>query len=472
VTKAAHPRATIVARPTEIELFSLSLHRSISMSSDIGASRRDFLKTTAAAAGILASQGLVANAHAAGSDTIKVGLIGCGGRGSGAADNVLHAAKGVSIVALGDAFKDRAEGCRNRLRDIAGHDEKIKELGNTVDLPDDRVFVGLDAFEKVIASGANYIILATPPGFRPGHIEAVVRAGKTLFSEKPVAVDGPGIRRVLAAYDEAKRKNLAIVAGTQRRHQLGYVETMKRIHDGAIGEVVAGRAYWNQGILWKVARAAGMSDLVWQLRNWYNFVWLCGDHIVEQHIHNLDVCNWAFNSHPVKARGMGGRQRSVPHPEEYGHIWDHFAVEYDYPNGGFVLSQCRQINQCWNSVSEHLHGSKGQCHADAYTLLDINGKNGTRIISREEAKQATDPYVQEHTDLIACVRSGQPINELKNVAESTLTAILGRMSSYTGKEVTWDQALNSQEELMPAKLDWDMSLEVPPVALMGKTSLT
>jgi myo-inositol 2-dehydrogenase/D-chiro-inositol 1-dehydrogenase len=441
------------------------------MSSDSGATRRDFIKTTAAAAGVLATQAFISDARASGSDTIKVGLIGCGGRGSGAADNVLHAARGVTIVALGDAFKDRAEGCRNRLRELAKHDE-IKELGNAVDLPDDRVFVGLDAYEKVIASGANYIILATPPGFRPGHIEAVVRAGKTLFTEKPVGVDGPGIRKVLAAYEESKRKGMGIVGGTQRRHQHGYVETMKRIHDGAIGEITAARAYWNQGLLWKVPRTESMTDLVYQMRNWYNFVWLCGDHIVEQHIHNLDVCNWALDAHPVKARGMGGRQRSVPHPEDWGHIWDHFAVEFDYPNGAFVLSQCRQIAQCWNSVSEHLHGTKGQCNAGDYTLFDLNGKNGNRVISRADDKKATDPYVQEHTDLIASVRAGKPLNELKTVAESTLTAILGRMSAYTGKEVTWEQALNSKEELMPANLDWNMKLAVPPVAQMGQTQLT
>jgi myo-inositol 2-dehydrogenase/D-chiro-inositol 1-dehydrogenase len=442
------------------------------MSSDSGATRRDFLKTTAAAAGVLATQALTANAWAGGGDTIKVGLIGCGGRGTGAADNVLHSARGVQIVAMGDAFKDRAEGSRNRLRDIAKNDDKVKELGNSVDVPDDRVFIGLDAYEKVIASDANYIILATPPGFRPLHIEAVVQSGKTLFTEKPVGVDGPGIRRVLAAYEDSKKKGMAIAAGTQRRHQLGYLETMKQIHDGAIGEITAARAYWNQGILWKVDRKPDWSDLVYQMRNWYNFVWLCGDHIVEQHVHNLDVCNWALGAHPVKARGMGGRQRSVPHPEEWGHIWDHFAVEYDYPNGAFVLSQCRQISQCWNSVSEHLHGTKGQCDAGGYTLFDLKGKNGKRVITRDADKKAQDPYIQEHTDLIASVRSGKPINELKNVAESTMTAILGRMSSYTGKEVTWEQALNSQEVLMPAKLDWNMSLPIPPVAQMGITALS
>ncbi len=433
------------------------------MISDGGATRRDFLKTTAAAAGALATHALASNAFAGGSDTIKVGLIGCGGRGSGAAENVLHAAKGVKIVALGDAFADRADKCRDRLLDLAKNDSKTKELGNGVDLPRERVFVGLDAYEKVIASDANYIILATPPGFRPIHVEAVVRSGKTLFTEKPVAVDGPGVRRVMVAYEESKAKNMGIAAGTQRRHQLGYLETMKRIHDGAIGDIVAARAYWNQSILWKVARTPEMSDLVWQLRNWYNFLWLCGDHIVEQHIHNLDVCNWALKAHPVRARGMGGRQRNVPNPEEYGHIWDHFAVEYEYPGGAFVLSQCRQINNCWNSVSEHLHGTKGLCECDAkkYTISDRNGSNAKPVISREESKKATDPYVQEHTDLIASVRSGKPINELK--------AILGRMAAYSGREVTWDQALNSREKLMPDELDWDMTLPVPPVAVMGKT---
>jgi predicted dehydrogenase len=440
------------------------------MTSDGGATRRDFLKTTAAAASLLATQTFASNARAAGSDTIKVGLIGCGGRGTGAADNVLNSAKGVSVVALADAFADRAEKCRNRLRELAKSDA-VRDLGNTADVPDDRVFVGLDAYEKVIASDANYIILATPPGFRPGHIEAVVRSGKTLFTEKPVAVDGPGIRKVLAAYEESKGKGMAIAAGTQRRHQHGYLETMKRIHDGAIGDIVAARAYWNQGLLWKVPRTPDMSDLVYQMRNWYNFLWLCGDHIVEQHVHNIDVCNWALNAHPVRARGMGGRQRDVPNPDEYGHIWDHFAVEFDYPNGAFVHSQCRQINRCWNSVSEHLHGTKGQCDAGGYTLLDLNGKNPKRVISREEDRKSVDPYVQEHTDLIESVRSGKTINELKNVAESTMTAILGRMAAYSGKEVTWEQALASAEELMPAHLAWDMKLPVGPVPVMGRTTV-
>ena len=431
-----------------------------------GATRRDFLKTTASVAGAMAAGAAwAAKVHAAGSDTIKVGLIGCGGRGTGAADNVLHSAKNVRVVALADAFKDRLEGCRGHLNNLVKNDDRVKELGNGVDLPEDRCFVGLDAYEKVLASDANYIILATPPGVRPVHIPAVVAAGKNLFTEKPVGVDGTGIRKVLDAYEESRKKNLAVAAGTQRRHQLGYVETLKQVLDGAIGKVLGGSCYWNQGILWYHKRQAGWSDLTYQMRNWYNFLWLCGDHIVEQHVHNLDVMNWGLNAHPVKAHGMGGRQRNVPNPEDYGHIWDHFAVDYEYPDGVHVISQCRQISGCWDSVSEHLVGSKGVCDPNNYRV------NGKGVLTRDQARQAVDPYVQEHTDLIESIRSGKPINELKQVAESTLTAILGRMSSYTGKEVTWDQALNSKEDTMPPKLSWDMELPTPPVPLMGKTPL-
>jgi predicted dehydrogenase len=437
------------------------------MSSTSGATRRDFLKATATAAGALAAGALTGAAHAAGGDTIKVGLIGCGGRGKGAAENVLNAAKGVQIVALGDVFPDRLAAARKHLTDYAA-DDKIKELGNSVDLPEDRCFVGLDAYEKVLGCDINYVMLATPPGFRPLHLRAAVAAGKHIFTEKPVGVDGPGIRKVLEAYEDSVKKGLGIAAGTQRRHQAGYIETIKHIHDGAIGDLLAGRCYWNQGILWYVKRQEGWNDLTYQLRNWYNFLWLCGDHIVEQHVHNLDVCNWALQCHPVKARGDGGRQRSVPNADDFGHIWDHFSVEYEYPNGAHVLSQCRQIDNCWSSVSEHLTGSKGRCQVNAYTLYDPKGESPRPVVSRSQGRKAADPYVQEHTDLIASIRSGKPINELKNVAESTLTAILGRMAAYSGKEVTWEQALNSQEDTMPEKLYWDMSLPVPPVPQMGK----
>jgi predicted dehydrogenase len=427
------------------------------MSNSNDTTRRDFLKATAAAAGTLALAGGV---HAAGSDTIKVGLIGCGGRGNGAAHNVLVSAPNVTLYAIADAFKDRADGTRDRLQKLA-QDAEVAKLGNKVDL-EGRVFVGLDAYKKLIDSGVNYVILATPPGFRPQHLEAAVAAGKNIFTEKPVATDGTGIRKVLAAYEAAVKKGLAIAAGTQRRHQLGYLETMKRLHEGAIGDLVAGRCYWNQGILWAHKRQPNWTDLEYQMRNWYNFTWLCGDHIVEQHVHNLDVINWALGKHPTRAVGMGGRSRDIP---EYGNHFDFFSIDYEYPGGVHVHSMCRQINGCENSVSEAVAGAKGFCQVNAYNI------NGKRILTRDQDRQSTDPYVQEHTDLIESIRSGKPINELKNVAESTLTAIMGRMSAFTGKAVSWEQALNTREDLFPQSLAWDMNLPEPPLPVPGKTPL-
>jgi predicted dehydrogenase len=435
------------------------------------ASRRDFLKVTAVAGTALAANmTMLSNVHAAGSDTIKVGLIGCGGRGSGAAENVLHSARNVEIVAIGDVFKFRADGLRRHLLNFGERNEKVKQLGNRVNLPEDRCFVGLDAYQRVIGSDANYIILATPPGFRPIHLEAAVAAGKNIFTEKPVGTDGPGIRKVLDAYEKAKEKKLAIVAGTQRRHQLGYLETMKRVLEGAIGEIVALRCYWNQGNIWfrkrdDLARHnIPDSDLAYQLHNWYHFGWVCGDHIVEQHVHNLDVCNWAMGTHPVRAVAMGGRT-SLPmgNPRENGNIFDHFAVDYEYPHGVHMLSMCRQIDGCENNVSEALVGNKGTCRPNNYVI------NNKRIVARGLDRKATDPYVQEHTDLIASIREGKPLNELKQVAESTLTAILGRNSAYSGKALSWNDALSSKDSLMPEKLDWNSPIEVRPVAMPGQT---
>jgi myo-inositol 2-dehydrogenase / D-chiro-inositol 1-dehydrogenase len=433
------------------------------------ASRRNFLKTTAVAGGTLAANlAMLSSVHADGGDEIKIGLIGCGGRGTGAADNALHAAPHVKLYAMGDAFKDRLEGAHNRLTKIASDDPRVTELGNSVDVPPERRFVGLDAFEKVIQSGANYIVLATPPGFRPIHLAAAIAAGKNIFTEKPVATDATGIRNVLAANEEAKSKNLRIGTGLQRHHQAGYVETVNRLHDGAIGDIVAGRCYWNQGALWVHPRESGWTDLEYQIRNWYQFPWLCGDHIVEQHVHNLDVINWVLGEHPVAAVGMGGRQvRTGP---EYGEIFDHFAVDYEYPNGVHVLSMCRQIPGCENSVSEAVQGTRGNCQVNSYTH-DTYTMNGKKTWRRGRHPGDIDPYVQEHTDLIAAIRAGKAYNELQSTAESTLTAIMGRMSTYTGKKVTWDKALHSKEDLMPTNLAWNMSLPEPPIAVPGKTPL-
>ncbi|HSE98269.1 MAG TPA: Gfo/Idh/MocA family oxidoreductase [Blastocatellia bacterium] len=418
-------------------------------------SRRDFLKTsTAATLGttLTAHLGAIPGAYASGSDTIKVGLIGCGGRGTGAAFNALNAGPGVKIMALGDVFKDRLDECRTRL---------LKNASDKLDLPPDRCFVGFDAFEKVIASDVNYIILASPPAFRPQHLKAAAAAGKHIFTEKPVAVDGPGIRTVLAVYEEAKAKGLGIAAGTQRRHQIGYLEAMRMIHEGAIGDIVGARVYWNQGGLWKKDRQRGWSDLEWQMRNWLYFTWLSGDIIVEQHIHNIDVANWAMNAHPVKALGTGGRQARTD--RAYGHIYDHFAIDYEYENGVHMLSMCRQQDGTDKNISEHIIGTKGTCETQSSMLYTIK----TGSVWRFPRDKDNEPYLQEHVDLIASIRAGKPINELKTVSESTLTAIMGRMSAYTGKVITWEQALNSNESLVPQRLEWG-PMPVPPVAIPGQ----
>jgi myo-inositol 2-dehydrogenase / D-chiro-inositol 1-dehydrogenase len=417
------------------------------------ASRRDFLKTsTAATIGL----GMMTNAHAAGSDSIKVGLVGCGGRGSGAAEDICKAAGtsyNIKLHALGDIFPDNLKNGRDKIRDNEHCKEKF-------DVSDDRCFVGFDAYQKVIDC-CDLVMLATPPGFRPLHIEATIKAGKHLFAEKPVAVDGTGIRKVLAAYDEANKKGLSVVTGTQRRHQAGYIESMKRIQDGAIGDLLTARVYWNQGDIWARDRKAGWSDTEYQIRNWYHYLWLCGDHICEQHVHNLDVACWALGAHPVRAVGMGGRQ-VISEPER-GQSYDHFAIDYEFPKGVHILSMCRQIAGCASDVSETLVGTKGQWHSNGYRF---SGQG----LSRLRLEHETNPYVQEHIDLLESITSHKPVNELKQVAESTLTAIMGRMSAYTGKAVSWEQALNSQLDTFPKTLAWG-PMEEPPVPKPGVTEL-
>ncbi len=436
-------------------------------------SRRSFLKTAAGASATLAAADLLAPyVHAASDDTIKVGVIGCGGRGSGAINDVLRSAKGVKIVAVADVFENRAKSGRQRFTNDVKHEE-VKTLGNTADISEDRCFWGLDAYKKLInCPEVNYVILATPPGFRPLHIEETVHAGKNLFTEKPVGVDGPGIRQVLAAYDASMKKGLHIGAGTQRRHQAGYIETMKRIHDGEIGDIVLLRGYWNGNGIWFNGRKnyAGQgfhekeTDLAYQLYNWYHFCWLCGDHIVEQHVHNLDVCNWAMNGPPIRAWGMGSRigghaGRPNGDPNEVGNIFDNFSIEFEYKNGARMISQCRHLPGCWDSVSEAIHGTKGFSQINAYR---VNNKS-------VGVKNEVNPYVQEHTDLIASIRDGKPLNELKNVAESTMTAIFGRMAAYSGQALTWDQALNSKTVLRDVSdLKWDSAVPVSPTPIPGK----
>lgn len=415
-------------------------------------SRRDFLKTSAVAGSALAATQF-ANAFPGGNDLIRVGLVGCGGRGSGAIEQNLRADNNCKLVAVGDAFRDRADGVLNNLRN---HREEAMRA--KVDVPAERIFIGLDAFQRVI-DACDLVILATPPGFRAQHIDAAVRARKHLFTEKPVAVDGPGVRLVLAAHEAANTNNLCVVAGTQRRYQAAYLDSMRQIHDGGIGDITSARVFWNQGALWHRAREQGQTDVAWQLRNWLYFTWLSGDHICEQHIHNLDVANWALRGHPVSAIGLGGRQVRVA--PEFGHIFDHFAIDYTYPNNVHVQSMCRQQERCANDVNEYIVGTRGAWTSRGYAIT------GERPWSVARERRSDNPYQEEHNALYRAIRSGNRINDLRNVAESTLTAIMGRMACYTGREITWQAALESTVNLMPQGLTWDTPMPVPPVAMPG-----
>jgi predicted dehydrogenase len=420
------------------------------MSDHSNISRRGLLKGAAVATVSAAAMSALGTnyAWAAGSDTIRVGLIGCGGRGTGAAHDACAGAENVEIIAMGDVFPDR----------LASSKDQMKDLGEKLKVKDEHCFTGFDAYQKVLGlSEVNYVILSTPPGFRSTHLKAAVEAGKNVFMEKPVAVDPTEVRSVIESGEMAEKKGLAIVTGTQRRHQGEYIETIKRIHDGAIGEIVSGNCYWNQGSLWMHPRKPEWSDMEYQIRNWIYFTWIGGDHIVEQHVHNIDVINWVMNGPPVSAYGMGGRQvRTDP---AYGHIFDHFAIEYIYANGARVTSMCRQQDGTDSRVGEYVVGTKG------------NSNCSNRIKGAEEwkYKKGTElgPYQQEHADLIASIREGKPLNEAKRIAESTLTAIMGRMSAYTGKLVTWEQAMKSEMSLMPSKIELG-PIPVAPVAMPGK----
>lgn len=408
-----------------------------------GASRRDFLKSSTAVAvgsALAGSLSIARSAHAAGDDQIKIALIGCGGRGTGAAAQALATKGNVKLVALADLFKDRLDGAYNNLKNEPAAKDRM-------DVPDDRKFVGFDAYQKALDSGVDLVILATPPGFRPIHFEAAVKAGKHVFMEKPVATDAAGVRKVLAAAEESKKKKLGVGVGLQRRHQKNYIETIKRLQDGAIGDIIAARVYWNGSTPWVNPRQPGWSEMTYQLRNWYYFTWICGDHIVEQHIHNMDVINWLKNGYPVKANGMGGCE--VRKGKDYGQTFDHHAVEFEYADGTRMFSQCRHIVGCWNSVSEHVHGSKGTCDIGG-SRINVKGGEGWHYRGENP-----NPYQVEHDDLFASIRAGNPINEAEQGAKSSMTAILGRMATYSGQELNWDDALNSKISIMPTEFTFE-----------------
>jgi len=429
-------------------------------------SRRDFVKKTTGAA-IAVSALSPSMAFAAGSDKLRVGLIGCGGRGTGAVRNILTAAKGIEIVAMGDLFPDRVQSSLKSLQEFLVKKELPAE---TINVPMDRQFSGFENCKQVLACDIDLVILATPPHFRPMQFRAAIEAGKHVFTEKPVAVDPVGLRSMLESAKLADEKGLCVVAGTQRRHQAHYLEVMKRIKDGAIGEIVAAQCYWNMGPLW-VDRAKHNMDMLvkgewspmeYQIRNWLFHVWQSGDHIVEQHVHNLDVVNWSMGEFPKQALGMGGRQsRTGP---QYGNGYDHFAVEFEYANGVKMQSMCRQCEGSGRRVEEHIVGTLGVAH--------LSGANG-RITGKNpyEAPESPDPYVQEHIDLVKHIRSGKHINETENVTKSTATAILGRMSAYTGNTLSWGWMMNASKlDLSPEAYKFGPN-PVDPVAIPGVTEL-
>lgn len=447
--------------------------------------RRGFLKSSSAALGGIALANLAAERFALGAspgDTVKIALIGCGGRGSGAADQALSTNGSTKLVAMADAFRERLDGSLGML--AGKHKDKV-------DVPEDKKFIGFDAYKQAIAL-ADVVILATPPGFRPIHFEEAVRQGKHVFMEKPVAVDAPGVRRVIAAAEEAVKKNLKVGVGLQRHHQPIYLETIKRLHDGAIGDIVGMRAYWNDSGVWvrsraELAKKLGRppTEMEYQMYNWYYFVWLSGDHICEQHIHNLDVIQWVKQGrpydptgktpivHPVRVWGMGGRQ--VRTGKDHGEIYDHHTVEYEYPDGSRMLSQCRHIPGCWSSVSEHVLGTKASCNVGNGTIF-VPGKKDPEWRAPREVREGHDAYQIEHHDLFDAIRNDKPYNEAFYGAYSSMMSVIGRMATYSGKQIEWEEAMKSEIDVMPKTYAWDAPTPTNPdadgyypIAIPGKT---
>jgi myo-inositol 2-dehydrogenase / D-chiro-inositol 1-dehydrogenase len=434
------------------------------------ASRRQFLKRSGAVAltTILGGQ-LVSTSRvfAANSDTLRVGLIGCGGRGTGAANNALRADSNTVLVAMADVFGDRLNNSLQSLQ---------KEHGDRVKVDPEHRFTGFDGYQKLIDSGVDVVLLATPPGFRPYHLQAAVAAGKHVFCEKPMAVDAPGVRTVLAVAEEAKRKKLALVSGFCWRYNAGERAIMQRIHDGAIGQPLSLQNTYNTGPIWVNPRRPEWNDMTYQLRNWYYFGWLSGDHITEQAVHSLDKMAWAMRDvPPARCVAHGGRQ--VRTGEEFGHIYDHFSVVYEYDDGARGYHFCRQQAGCANDNSDYFIGSKGIARINAFGPLTITGESSWRFRG-----DRPDMYQVELDEMIASIRDGKPINDGVWMAHSTLLAIMGRMAAYTGQVVTWDQALQSKEDLVKFALDqethqgnprfaWDLQLRTPPVAMPGRTQL-
>jgi len=426
-------------------------------------SRRDFLRdgTAAVVGSVVASQlPLGASAYYGVDDTIRVGLIGCGGRGAGAAVQALRAAPNTKLVAMADAFADRIESSFVSMNET----EEGQDVAAQIDVPPEMRFDGFDGYKKVIEA-SDVVILTTPPGFRPIHFDAAIEAGKQVFMEKPLATDAPGVRQILATAEKAKAKKLNVVVGLQRHYQTVYREWVKRLHDGAIGDILVGRVYWNGGGVWvrgreEYSEKAGrpLTEMEYQMRNWYYFNWLCGDHIVEQHIHNIDVGNWVMQGHPIRAQGQGGRITRTG--KDHGEIYDHHYVEFEYEGGRRVLSQCRHFRNSPGNVSEAFHGSDGM----APIAGQIIGPDGSDRY-RHRGKDDPNPYQVEHDELFAAINAGKyKYADAENGAIATMSAIMGRMATYSGQEISWDDALKSELSLMPTTFAWDAEPPVMPDA--------
>ena len=426
------------------------------MKNSTSTTRREFVKQSSLLAGGLLASPLISKGGYFNSvdDTIKVALVGCGGRGTGAAMQALLTKQNVKLVAMADAFRDRLDECYNHLTDENSEDGNVK---SKVAVKEEHKFVGFDAYAKAIAL-ADVVILTTPPGFRPIHFEEAIRQGKHVFMEKPVATDPAGIKKVLEVAEMAKKKKLNVVVGLQRHYQNSYRELYKRAQDGMIGDIVSGQAWWNSDGVWVKSRQPGQSEMEYQMRNWYYFNWLCGDHITEQHIHNIDVMNWFKGAYPVKAQGMGGRE--VRKGKEYGEIYDHHFVEFHYADGSILNSQCRHIKGTYSIVNEYIVGTKGVIKCGE-AVIESKGKS----LYAFDRKTENNPYQTEHDELFAALAKGEyKFADTENGAKSTMTSILGRMATYSGEVIEWDKALNSGISLQPAKYAWDAEPPVKPNA--------
>ncbi|MFC2147340.1 Gfo/Idh/MocA family protein [Bacteroidota bacterium] len=413
--------------------------------------RRNFCKNTAlAAGGILAVPlDVAASAHVLGDDAIKIALVGCGGRGTGAAAQALSTKENVKLVAMADAFQDRLDNCYEILSKKFIDTDKIA-------VKDEDKHQGFDAYKAAIDK-ADVVILTTTPGFRPIHFEYAISKNKHVFMEKPVATDARGIRSVLETAKIAKMKKLNVVVGLQRHYQRNYLACLEEIRADKIGQIVSGQVYWNSSGVWVKERQENQTEMEYQMRNWYYFNWLCGDHIVEQHIHNIDVANWFIGEFPIHAQGMGGRE--VRKGKEYGQIFDHHFVEFTYPSGAVISSQCRHQKGCLDNVSESFMGTKGKIYTDSQNKGIITGYDGSTIYEHQGYNDP-NPYQTEHDALFASIKAGGVISDAEHAAKTTMTAILGRMATYSGQLITFEDALNKGRSLMPETYSWDT---VPPV---------